>query len=114
MYDILNTMKNTFIKGGPKRQKYTLNALVNAYIILAYKISYALDKLNGGNDNRKEKIHEDFVNYYNLKSLDTNEQIHKFMRRIYSQINDTLSLMESDFSEQTLKLYLSLAESRFN
>ena len=29
--------------------------------------------------------------------------------RIYSQINDTLSLMESDFSEITLKLYLSLA-----
>ena len=109
MYDILNVMKNTFIKGGAKRQKFTLGALVNAYIILAYKISYALDKLNGGNDNRKEKIHEDFVNYYNLKSLDTNEQIHKFMRRIYSQINDTLSLMENDFSEQALKLYLSLA-----
>lgn len=31
------------------------------------------------------------------------------MRRIYSQINDTLSLMENDFSEQALKLYLSLA-----
>ena len=49
MYDILNVMKNTFIKGGLKRMKYTLEALVNAYIILAYKISYALDKLNGSN-----------------------------------------------------------------
>ena len=109
MYDILNVMKNTFIKGGTKREKFTLVALVNAYILLAYKISYALDKLNGGNDTRKEKIHEDFINYYNLKSLDTNEQIHKFMRRIYSQINDTLSLMENDFAEQALKLYMSLA-----
>jgi len=109
MYDILNVLKNTFIKGGTKRQKFTLGALVNAYITLGYKISYALNKINGIEDSRKEKIHEDFVNYYNLKSLDTNEQIHKFMRRIYTQINDTLSIVENDFSDIALKLYLSLA-----
>ena len=109
MYDILNVLKNTFIKGGIKRQKFTLAALVNAYITLGYKISYALNKINGVEDFRKEKIHEDFINYYNLKSLDTNEQIHKFMRRIYSQINDTISIIENDFADQALKLYLSLA-----
>ena len=109
MYDILNVLKNTFIKGGTKRQKFTLAALVNAYLTLAYKISYALNKINGVEDNRKEKIHEDFVNYYNLRSLDTNDQIHKFMRRIYSQVNDTISIIENDFSDQALKLYLSLA-----
>ena len=109
MYDILNVLKNTFIKGGLKRQKFTLAALANAYITLAYKVSYALNKLNGIEDNRTEKIHEDFVNYYNLRSLDTNEQIHKFMRRIYSQINDTISIIENDFSDTALKLYLSLA-----
>ena len=109
MYDILNVLKNTFIKGGIKRQKFTLAALVNAYITLGYKISYALNKINGVEDSRKEKIHEDFINYYNLRSLDTNEQIHKFMRRIYSQINDTISIIENDFADQALKLYLSLA-----
>ena len=109
MCDILNVLKNTFIKGGTKRQKFTLTALVNAYLTLAYKITYALNKLNGVEDSRKEKIHEDFVNYYNLRSLDTNEQIHKFMRRIYSQVNDTISIIENDFSDQALKLYLSLA-----
>ena len=109
MYDILNVLKNTFIKGGTKRQKFTLGSLVNAYITLGYKISYALNKINGIEDSRKEKIHEDFVNYYNLKSLDTNEQIHKFMRRIYTQINDTISIVENDFSDIALKLYLSLA-----
>ena len=109
MYDILNVLKNTFIKGGLKRQKFTLTALVNAYITLAFKISYALNKINEIEDNRTEKIHEDFVNYYNLKSLDTNEQIHKFMRRIYSQINDTISIIENEFSDIALKLYLSLA-----
>ena len=109
MYDILNVLKNTFIKGGTKRQKFTLTALVNAYLTLAYKITFALNKINGVEDSRKEKIHEDFVNYYNLRSLDTNEQIHKFMRRIYSQVNDTISIIENDFSDQALKLYLSLA-----
>ena len=109
MYDILNVLKNTFIKGGTKRQKFTLGALVNAYINLGYKISYALNKINSVEDSRKEKIHEDFVNYFNLRSLDTNEQIHKFMRRIYTQINDTISIIENDFSDQALKLYLSLA-----
>ena len=109
MYDILNVLKNTFIKGGIKRQKFTLAALVNAYITLGYKISYALNKINGVEDSRKEKMHEDFINYYNLRSLDTNEQIHKFMRRIYSQINDTISIIENDFADQALKLYLSLA-----
>ncbi len=109
MYDILNVLKNAFIKGGLKRQKFTLAALVNAYITLAYKISYALNKVNGIEDLRKEKIHEDFVNYYNLKSLDSNEMFHKFMRRVYTQINDTISLIENDFSDVALKLYLSLA-----
>ena len=109
MYDILNVLKNTLLKGGIKRQKFTLSALVNAYITLSYKISYALNKINGVEDSRKEKIHEDFVNYYNLKGLDTNEQIHKFMKRIYSQINDTISIIENDFSDMAIKLYLSLA-----
>ena len=109
MYDILNVLKNTFLKGGIKRQKFTLSALVNAYIILSYKISYALNKINGVEDSRNEKIHEDFVNYYNLKGLETNEQIHKFMKRIYSQINDTISIIENDFSDMAIKLYLSLA-----
>jgi vacuolar protein sorting-associated protein 35 len=31
------------------------------------------------------------------------------MRRIYTQINDTLSIVENDFSDIALKLYLSLA-----
>ena len=109
MYDILNVLKNTFIKGGTKRQKFTLVALINAYIILGYKISYALNKMNDIEDLRKEKIHEDFINYFNLKNLDTNEQIHKFMKRIYAQINDTISIIENDFSDQAIKLYLSLA-----
>ncbi len=109
MYDILNVLKNTFLKGGIKRQKFTLSSLVNAYLTLSYKISYALNKINDVEDSRTEKIHEDFINYYNLKSLDTNEQIHKFMKRIYSQINDTISIIENDFSDIALKLYLSLA-----
>ena len=109
MYDILNVLKNTFLKGGIKRQKFTLSSLVNAYLTLSYKISYALNKINDVEDSRIEKIHEDFINYYNLKSLDSNEQIHKFMKRIYSQINDTISIIENDFSDIALKLYLSLA-----
>lgn len=31
------------------------------------------------------------------------------MRRIYTQINDTISIVENDFSDIALKLYLSLA-----
>ena len=109
MYDILNVLKNTFIKGGLKREKFTLTSLINAYITLAYKIFYAVHKLNDIEDNRKDKIHSDFVNYYNLKSLDTNEQVYKFMKRVYNQINDTLAIIENDFSDIALKLYLSLA-----
>ena len=109
MYDILNVFKNTFIKGGLKRQKFTFTALVNAYITLAYKLSYALMKINGVEDVRKEKIHEDFVNYYKLKSLDSNEIFHKFMRRVYTQINDTIGIIENDFGDVAVKLYLSLA-----
>ena len=109
MYDILNVFKNTFVKGGLKRQKFTFTALVNAYITLAYKLFYALMKVKGVEDSRKEKIHEDFVNYYKLKSLDTNEIFHKFMRRVYTQINDTIGIIENDFGDVAVKLYLSLA-----
>ena len=109
MYDILNVLKNTFIKGGLKRQKFTFCALVNAYITLSYKILYAWNKANGIEDTRKEKIHEDFVNYYKLKSLDSNEIFNKFMKRVYNQISDTIGIIENDLSDVALKLYLSLA-----
>ena len=112
-YDILNVLKNVFIKGGIKRIKYTLPSLVNAYINLAYSISAAMNKVNNIEDNslnKDKQIHLDFVNYYNLKNIDSNDLYHKFMRRIYNQINDVISIIENDFAEIAFKLYLTFSQ----
>ena len=45
MYEILLVLKNVFIKGSINRMKYTLPALLNAYITLAYGLSYVLNKI---------------------------------------------------------------------
>ena len=111
MYEILSVLKNVFIKGGSKRMKYTLPCLVNAYISLAYGVSYAVAKLNGIADNRVEnQIHLNYVNQYSsLHSVDTNDLYAKFMNRIYTQINDTMTLIAIDYPDIAFKLYLTIA-----
>ena len=110
MYEILSVLKNVFIKGGSKRMKYTLPALINAYISLAYGVSTAVAKQNGIPDSRTTPIHLDSVSQYSsLHSIDTNGLYVKFLNRIYTQINDTMTLISVDYPEIAFKLYLTVA-----
>ncbi len=46
--EMMNLLKNVFLKGGEKRQKFTLGSLVNAYLLLAYHISRGYDAILNG------------------------------------------------------------------
>ena len=111
MYEILSILKNVFIKGGINRMKYTLPSLINAYITLAYGVSYAVAKQNNMIElpNEKNKIALDFINQYSsLHNVDTLGLFVKFMNKIYNQINDSMNLISHDYPEIAFKLYMNV------
>ena len=114
VYDILNVLKNAFVKGGRERMKYTLPALVSTYLNLAYSISNSFAKNNNIEDNDNRPIHLDFISKYDLRNLDTNDLFNKFIRRVYTQVNDTITLLENEYPELSFKLYLQLATQANN
>ena len=114
VYDILNVLKNAFVKGGKERMKVTLPALVSTYLNLAYSISNSFAKNNNIEDNDERVVHNDFISKYDLRNLDTNDLFNKFIRRVYTQINDTITLLENENPELAFKLYLQLATQANN
>ena len=114
VYDILNVLKNAFTKGGRERMKYTLPALVSTYLNLAYSISNSFAKNNNIEDNDNRPIHNDYISKYDLRNLDTNDLFNKFIRRVYTQVNDTITLLENEHPELSFKLYLQLATQANN
>ena len=114
VYDILNVLKNAFVKGGKERMKVTLPALVSTYLNLAYSISNSFAKNNNIEDNDERVVHNEFISKYDLRNLDTNDLFNKFIRRVYTQINDTITLLENENPELAFKLYLQLATQANN
>lgn len=106
-YDMLSVLKTVFIKGGSKRMKYTLPSLINAYISLAYGVSYSFARANGINDTSTSN--EDYASKFDVSSLDSVDLYMKFMHKIYLQINDTLTILFADFPEIAFNLYLTVA-----
>ena len=114
VYDILNVLKNAFVKGGKERMKVTLPALVSTYLNLAYSISNSFAKNNNIEDNDERVVHNEFISKYDLRNLDTNDLFNRFIRRVYTQINDTITLLENENPELAFKLYLQLATQANN
>ena len=111
MYEILSVLKNVFIKGGINRMKYTLPALINAYITLAYGVSYAVAKQNNVIElpPQQNKVALDFINQYSsLHNVDTLGLYVKFMNKIYNQINDSMNLISHTYPEIAFKLYMNV------
>jgi vacuolar protein sorting-associated protein 35 len=94
--------------------KYTLPALVSTYLNLAYSISNSFAKNNNIEDNDNRPIHNDYISKYDLRNLDTNDLFNKFIRRVYTQVNDTITLLENEHPELSFKLYLQLATQANN
>ena len=62
--EMINILKNVFLKGGVKRMRFTLPSMINAYLALAYCVSNAYDaKLNNSMITNKA-IHDEFISKF--------------------------------------------------
>ena len=62
--EMINILKNVFLKGGVKRMRFTLPSMINAYLALAYCVSNAYDaKLNNTMITNKA-IHDEFISKF--------------------------------------------------
>jgi vacuolar protein sorting-associated protein 35 len=104
--EMLTLLKNVFLKGGNKRQKFTLPALVNAFFILASNVSHGYDaKLNNISETGKP-LHDEFIQKYQIEFENSSEYV-KYLQKLYGVINDTIATISTDYPEIGFKLYLN-------
>lgn len=106
--EMLVLLKNIFLKGGLKRQKFTLPALVNSFFILASNVSHGYDaKLNEtGSGNSGRPLYDEFTQKYQIDFENSSEYV-KYLQKIYHTINDTIGTISGDYPESAFKLYLN-------
>jgi vacuolar protein sorting-associated protein 35 len=104
--EMLITLKNVFLKGGIKRQKFTLPPLVNALYILSACISHGYEaRLNNITETGKP-IYDDFVNKYKIEFENKSEYLN-YIQKILTLVNDIISMLSNDYPEVALKLCLT-------
>ena len=106
LLEMLMILKNVFMKGGSKRQKFCLPPLVNALFILASSVSHGYDaKLNNLVDTGKP-IHDEFISKMSVEFENSADYI-KCVQKIFGVITDTIGLISIDYPEIAFKLYLN-------
>ena len=111
--EIYNFMKQTFSKGGPKRMRFTVPSLVNAYLLLMTKVSMAFQhklSLEKGSDvkastpNFQEFIHIELP-------FGSEDEVIKFLVKGYDNIQEMVVFLNSPYPEIALKLNLNCIHS---
>jgi vacuolar protein sorting-associated protein 35 len=104
--EMLTLLRNVFLKGGSKRQRFTLPPLVNAFFILSSAASYAYDaKLTGVTETGKP-INDEFISKLNVE-FESAEDYIKFQQKLYSVITDTIGTIGVEYPETAFKIYLN-------
>lgn len=98
IFNLLNEFKNIFIKGGIKRQKYTISALVNAYINLSNNII----KQNNFNNNDINKIYMKIIQCIEIIEIEYPIISFNLLTLALSQIKNNL------FEDIFLNLYSNI------
>jgi vacuolar protein sorting-associated protein 35 len=103
-FEMMQMLKNVFLKGGIKRQRYTLPPLVNALFILASVISHALEIKYNNTEVSKPNM-EEFISKVET-NMEAQEYI-KYIQKVYLVINDIITQLGSEYPELAFKLYLN-------
>jgi vacuolar protein sorting-associated protein 35 len=107
---MLETLRDIFMKGGFKRQKYTLPPLVNAYHIFISNVTqiYAYN-LNPYSINDRPN-HENYLKNYSLEFSDSSEFI-SFTQKVYGSIEDIINVIRQEYPENAFRLMLNTASN---
>lgn len=108
--EMFSILKNVFLKGGSRRQKFTLTSLISAYFQLAASISHGYDAKLNNISSTSRPTHDELINRYQLNIENTNDYI-KLVQRVYGSINDILPAVSSEYPELAFKLSLNAAVS---
>lgn len=109
-FDILEALKSIFLRGGSKRQFYTLPALVNSYFQLVSAISYNYEVKLNNLDVSNKPVHHDYVHKMNT-SFENEEEYVKLVQNIYKTISEILRAITVDHPEISFKLALNSINS---
>jgi len=110
--EMLSILKNIFVKGGVRRQKFTLPPLVNAYLILASSVSYSYEAILLNVASSGRPVHDEFAQRVHAAFETPNEYI-KYLQKVYLSINDVIGYISAEYPETGFKLFLN-AVSQIN
>ena len=101
--EMLGLFRAVFMKGGQKRQKFTLPALINAYLSFASCISLAYSTLSSNN----KPIHDQFVEKIDTSIIKNDSDVSKLIQKIHTSINEIIGTTAQEYPEIAFKLCLS-------
>jgi len=107
---MLETLKDVFIKGGFKRQKYTLPPLVNAYHIFISNVAQIYDYNLNPYSIVNRPNHENYLKNYKLEFADSSEFI-SFTQKIYGSIEEIINIIRQEYPENAFRLMLNTASN---
>jgi len=107
---MLETLKDVFIKGGFKRQKYTLPPLVNAYHIFISNVAKIYDYNLNPYSIVNRPNHENYLKNYKLEFADSSEFI-SFTQKIYGSIEEIINIIRQEYPENAFRLMLNTASN---
>lgn len=105
--EMLTILKNIFIKGGVKRQKFTLPPLLNAYLLLASAVTYSYEANVNNIATSGRPIHDEFAHRLQA-DFDNSAEFIKYLQKIYLNINDVIGYIAAEYPETAFKLFLNV------
>ncbi len=105
---MLEMLKKVFLKGGFKRQKYTLPPLVNAYLIFITNVSQIFEFAKSPYNVSNRPNHEAYLKNYSVNFSNSAEYIH-FCQTIFKSIEEVIDIIRQEFQENAFRLFLNTA-----
>jgi len=125
IYQMLESFKVQFLKGGAKRQFYTLPSIFFAYVKLARYINECHKRINEpepveepkevaeGEENEEgegEQPAEEPLKIYNIKRKFFKGEFELNFKKLYETLQEIVAKLANDYPELTMKLYLEFIQ----
>ena len=107
---MLDVLKNVFMKGGFKRQKYTLPPLINAYLICVTNVSQIYEFAQNPFPVINKPNQEYFLKNFEIHYSNSAEYIN-FCQAIYTSIEEVIGVVRQEFPENAFRLLLNTASN---
>jgi len=122
IYQMLESFKVQFLKGGSKRQYYTLPSIFFAYVKLARYITECVKRINEPEPVEEpketneeegeegEQPAEEPLKIYNVKRRFFKGEFQLNFKKLYDTLHEIVEKLATDYPELCMKLYLEFAQ----